>query len=109
MGGGLMRDEPQAEILLQQARKTLLEKLLPSLPESRRYEALMVASAMAMAAREVAAEDRSVEEEAALRKLAPSMEGLAAAIRAGEKDGDAEVHRFLYGEAATRLAISENR
>lgn len=104
-----MRDLPTAEALLLQARKTLLEELLPALPQARHYEALMVASAMAMAAREIAAQDRSAEEGAALAGLlegAPSPEALAQAIRAGEKDGEAAVHAYLLGEAAARLAIS---
>lgn len=104
-----MRDTPTAEALLLQARKTLLEDLLPALPDARRYEALMVASAMAIAAREIAAEDMSTHEAVAMAKLIdgnPSAEGLATAIRSGQKDGDAVVHAFLLREAAARLAIS---
>jgi len=87
-----MRDLPNAEALLLQARKTLLEQLLPALPEARRYEALMVASAMAMAAREIAAEDRQTIEAEALANIMPgepSMKALVLAIRAGAWDGDA--------------------
>lgn len=104
-----MRDAPSAEALLRQAKRTLLEDLLPDLPETRRYQALMVASAMAMAAREIGAEDRCAEETAALSKLVdgePSLESLAKAIRAGAKDGDSSVHEFLLRETAARLAIS---
>lgn len=106
MGNGVMRDEPRAEKLLMQARKTLIEDLLPNLPEGRRYEALMVASAMAMAVRELAAEDRSAEDTVELAKLADSIESLTTEIRAGHRDADGEVYGYLYRDAAARLAIS---
>ena len=108
-----MRDRPEAEALLWQARKTLLEDLMPALPEARRYEALMVASAMAMAAREAAAMRDEADERARLAALldepvAPEQAGkaLAAAIRAGKRDGDGAVYDALLGDATARLAIS---
>jgi hypothetical protein len=48
-----MLDRPTGADLLAEARRTLLEALLPLLPSDRRYEALMVANAMAIAAREL--------------------------------------------------------
>ncbi len=108
-----MPDRPEASSLLWQARKTLLEDLLPALPEARRYEALMVASAMAMAAREAAAERDDGEERARFAALlnapvAPEQAGeaLAAEIRAGRRDGDEAVYAALTRDAAGRLAIS---
>jgi hypothetical protein len=45
-------ERPRAEELLNEARRHLLETLLPLLPADRRYDGLMVANAMAIAARE---------------------------------------------------------
>jgi len=47
-----MTDSPDGAALLEEARRTLLETLLPLLPPERRYDGLMVANAMAIAARE---------------------------------------------------------
>src|SRR5262249_34744311 len=52
-----MPDKPNAAALLEEARRTLLEALLPLLPPDRRYDGLMVANAMAIAAREAGQED----------------------------------------------------
>jgi|SRR5215471_7622086 len=49
-----MTDKPDAAALLEEARRTLLEVLLPLLPPERRYDGLMIANAMAIAAREAA-------------------------------------------------------
>ena len=95
-----MADQPDGAALLKAARALLLETLLPALPEERRYEALMVASAMAIAAREMAAalpEDALAEAEAAI---------LAKAIRQGQKDANAEVYEELLTESKKRLAVS---
>lgn len=46
-------DQPDGAALLEEARRTLMENLLPVLPPERRYDALMVANAMAIAAREM--------------------------------------------------------
>lgn len=45
-------DIPDAADLLAIARETLLDELVPALPKERRYAALMVANALAIAARE---------------------------------------------------------
>lgn len=61
-----MLDQPYGAELLEEARRTLLENLLPVLPPDRRYDALMVANAMAIAAREASegnAADRRAHEE----------------------------------------------
>jgi len=57
-----MTDLPNGPSLLEEARHTLLDSLLPLLPPDRRYDGLMIANAMAIAAREAA------EGEALLRK-----------------------------------------
>ena len=47
-----MKDISDAEDLMATARDALLNELLPALPKDRRYAALMIANAMAIAARE---------------------------------------------------------
>ncbi len=48
-----MNNRPNGGELLAVARRTLLDQLLPLLPVSKSYEALMIANAMAIAAREL--------------------------------------------------------
>lgn len=55
-----MRDKPTAAELLAIARETLLGELLPQSEDAQRYDALMVAAAMAIAAREAEAGDRAL-------------------------------------------------
>ena len=57
-----MTDEPDGAALLEEARRTLLETLLPLLPPERRYDGLMVANAMAIAAREAGQGDATLRE-----------------------------------------------
>ena len=62
-----MNDRPDAAELLVIARETLLARLLPALPEESRYDALMIANAMAIAAREL--ETGDVVEQSELARL----------------------------------------
>ncbi len=118
-----MRDRPDGAELLTQARATLLDALLGALPEDKRYPALMVARAMAIAARELAAPaDGRAERQALEALLGPAREAageaggdaavttlagrLAGEIRAGRFDGDPRVHDHLKGEVEARLALS---
>lgn len=65
-----MNNSPDATELLAIARATLLDKLLPRLPEDLRYTALMIANALAIASREYAAGDEPAQTELArLREL----------------------------------------
>jgi hypothetical protein len=48
-----MRDRPTPAELLAIARETVRASLLDALPEDRRYQALMVANALAIAARQI--------------------------------------------------------
>lgn len=68
---------PDAQELLVTARELLLKSLLPALPVSLHYDLRMIASAMAMAGREVelGAQEQSFEEQALARLL--SIHGLA--------------------------------
>lgn len=87
--------QPHAHQLLEIARQTLLEQVLPALPGELRYPTLMIANAMAIAARE----NRlgavlGLQEQAHLAALidapAPSLQEarrqLARAIRQGHHD-----------------------
>ena len=65
-----MNDRPDATELLEIARRALLDEILPRLPEDLRYSALMIANAMAIAAREHADGDAAAQAELArLRDL----------------------------------------
>ncbi|MCI3953255.1 MAG: hypothetical protein K0R53_2754, partial [Burkholderiales bacterium] len=111
--------------LLSIARETFTAQLLPALPESLRYTALMIANAMAIARREIETGEGSARAE--LRRLrvlfseAPSepdaneLRGTVAdynrrlvqAIRAGRYDSDnAALLEHLRRTAAEKLAIS---
>ena len=87
-----MRDRPLAGELLAVARSLLRDELLPLLPPERRLDGLMVANAMAIAARQIATGDLpEAEERASLQALLGSPEDdllelnreLASRIRAG--------------------------
>lgn len=58
-----MREQPQGRNLLSIARSTLLEKVVPLLPQDQRYNALMVANAMAIALRQWESGDSWQQEE----------------------------------------------
>jgi hypothetical protein len=60
-----MNDRPDATELLEIARRTLLDQILPRLPEDLRYSALMIANAIAIASREHAAGDDDAQAELA--------------------------------------------
>jgi hypothetical protein len=89
------RDLPDAPALVAEARRTLLEHVLPALTGDARIKALMVASALGIASRELAAP---------APPSAPA--GLAAAIRAGAHDADPALHAALAEAACTRAAIA---
>ncbi|CAA9233322.1 MAG: hypothetical protein AVDCRST_MAG08-1242 [uncultured Acetobacteraceae bacterium] len=114
-----MLERPDAAGLLETAREVLLRELLPHLPEERRFEARMVANAMAIARRGMAADaapalDRlrclldvpDAEPDALLRRL-------AAEIRAGERDpdrpGGTETAEALVALARLRCSVSNPR
>ena len=88
--------EPAGEMLLAEARRVMLEDLLPLLPEDRHYEARMTANAMAIAARELAV----------LQPTQPDQKPLALAIREGRHDDDPGLRDRLAAEVLARLAVS---
>ncbi len=89
-------EQPEGSVLLTEARRLAIEELVPLLPEDRRYEARMIANAMAIAGRELAA----------LRAQAPELKALAAAIRAGKHDTDTTLRDRLAADVLARLAVS---
>ena len=110
-----MRERPDGPDLLDTARKALLEELLPHLPEPQRFTARMIASAMAIAAREARqGEAWQAESAAAIAALtgdaADPLATFARAIRAGDFDPDTSGHgqaaAALLALARARCAIS---
>jgi hypothetical protein len=113
-----MRDRPTGADLLAIARRVLREELLPLLPEEKRYDGLMVANAIAIAARQMAAGDGPAAEErarlAALLGAEGDMAGLAAElarrIRRGDYDpgrpGRQDVRAFLWKATVGKLRES---
>ena len=94
-----MRHEPTAANLLDTAREVMRDSIIPGLTGAARYDALMVANAMAIAARQIAAGHRPMEE--ARQRLAtlygapdatlPDLEDrFAADLRAGVFDAPSE-------------------
>jgi hypothetical protein len=124
-----MNNNPDATELLAIARATLLDKLLPQLPEELRYDALMIANAMAIASREHVASDNATQAELARLRdlfaerkksltgaaLAAALAGynrrLATEIRAGRFDDKerAALLDHLAQTSADELAISNPR
>jgi hypothetical protein len=125
-----MHDMPSASQLILLARSELMSKVLPNLPEDLRYEARMIANAMAIADREWHETDRLRVALPALlaRALHPTARGLGMAtaevvepdeaalmrlvmqIRAGEynQQGTAQsaLLTFLREFTRARLAVS---
>lgn len=115
-----MRDVPEAAGLLRIARATLLNELLPQLSGASRYEALMIANAMAIATRETdAREDAFAVDPADARQRgdgdAPAKadgnrtddERLVQDLRAGRFDERmSEIGALLLADVRARLRIS---
>ena len=121
-----MMDIPDAFNLLDAARESLVSQLLPALPREQRYLGLMIANALAIAARECSQRNGVIDREIEwLRRMlgpdVPPIEGtrtaelaalrraVAIAIRAGRHDA-ADDQTALTAEllhvAADWLAIS---
>ncbi len=123
-----MRERPTGGELLTIARKVLREELMPLLPEERRYDALMVANAMAIAARQIAFGDAPErrERQNLAGLLGETVDGdastavseargdltrrLSAKIRSGEFDPSTPrhdaVHSFLLDVTVQKLRES---
>lgn len=124
-----MRERPTGEELLAVARKVLREELMPLLPSDQRYDALMIANAMGIAARQLAfgngpdheerdrltdllvraeACDRTTAENSGLAEL---YRLIGAKIRAGDFDpaasGYDSLRTFLLDTTIQRLRESD--
>ena len=124
-----MNDRPDADNLLETARSVFMAEILPALPPASRYTALMIANAMAIAQRGIAAGDAPLlAERERLRSLLP--EGAAepavgtltdmltgynrrliSGIRAGRYDGEtrAALLEHLRRTTEEKLAVSNPR
>jgi hypothetical protein len=91
-----MRDRPYGPELLDIAREALLKELLAVPKEEQRLMALMIANAMAIAAREATAK---LTEDDASRDLIE-------AIREAQHDKDRALYDQLLADARARLMIS---
>jgi hypothetical protein len=119
------RDVPDAASLLMSAREALLGEVMPALDASARYTALMIANALAIAAREFALGPEALRQEVerlrplAAESVAPSDPDsddvhalrriLAAAIRAGRFDDPPHAQSLVTALTCItedRLAIS---
>jgi hypothetical protein len=89
-----MSDQPDAKSLIEIARATLNAEVLPLLPADRRLAGLMVANALGIAARDLAAPTA----------LAPNPS--IAGIRSGRHDGDKILYDALLADARQRVAAS---
>jgi hypothetical protein len=100
-----MPDNTQGERLLQTARDVLRDQLLPALPSHQRHAALMVANAMAIAARELDRRTEPTKDET----RAAADRSLCASIRAGHADRGAEaaqLHARLLADTRARVEVS---
>ena len=101
-----MLEQPDAANLLATAREVLLKDLLPHLPEPQKFQARMVANAMAIAARETGADPAPplAELRHVLAEPASAPEDLlrrlAAEIRAGQHDPGTPRHAAVAGALA---------
>lgn len=82
--------------LLAIARATLLERVLPGLSGDARFQALMIANALAIAERALAAPPVAARDDRAL----------CAAIRAGAHDDDRALAAQLLAEVEARCRVS---
>ncbi len=89
-----MTDRPDAKELIEIARAALANELLPFLPPDKRLTALMISSALGIAAREMD------------NPLPPVPAVTAADIRAGRHDGGKPLYTALVAEARARALIS---
>ena len=124
-----MQDQPDVDNLLATARESILQYILPVVPQDQRLETLMVANALAIARRAVAAGETPLQQEfmglndiyrltpppgingGALRKAVEKLNArLAEDIRAGVFDADdanrQTVRTFLQNSTIRKLRES---
>lgn len=121
-----MRINPTGQDLLSLSRQTLLDELLPLLPESAHYTARMIANSMAIAQRQLQAGDLQIQQQllsiqawqqAAGRALSQSTEAawqdLSHVISSGLLDGESDLAQqgrdLLWQLTLSRVAESAPR
>lgn len=114
-----MPGDASISALLDSAQRLLGEEITPHLDQERRFLALMIGSAMRMAARQAEQSERLAQAEAALLDLtqetgdeqdeppADPAWALIAAIRAGAADADQRVHGLLWTDAVIRTSVTK--
>jgi hypothetical protein len=114
----MINDEPDAPGLVAIALQTFRDTILPLVPTKQRFEALMIANALSIAERELAADPGAAPSAAVggligksgdLETLAPK---LCSAIDAGNFDTpkrQAELRKVLWELTRWRLGISNPR
>jgi Domain of unknown function (DUF6285) len=114
----MINDEPDARGLVTIALQTFRDSILPVVPAERRFEALMIANALSIAERELAAEPEPalaaaigglIGETGDLETLAPM---LCSAVDAGAFDAperQAELRSALWELTRARLSVSNPR
>ena len=110
------RDKPAAADLLKTARSLMREQLLAHLPAEQKLNGLMIANAMAIAARELEVVPGMEEEVGgSLRAFYPEMKTatlselrnrFAGDIRKGHFDDDENAYNALLANSRKRIAIS---
>ncbi len=98
-------DSPDGAALLHQARETLLEELLPALSDEARYTALMIARAMAIAARELEGQ-RGNSDTPATEIMADLGADMVSELRKGRLDADPATHERLLERVRASLVVS---
>ncbi|MGL5116923.1 MAG: hypothetical protein ACRC7G_11855 [Beijerinckiaceae bacterium] len=113
MGGGDFLEPERISGMLTAAEETLRTRVLAGAEDERRFAGLMVASAMAMAARAVDAADALADARRGVSALAPAPSPFAepllavtTLIRAGMFDGDPEAYRRLVADAEARTRVT---
>lgn len=103
-----LRDEPSALALIAECRRILAQTVTPALSGDARVAALMVASALGIAERELT--DRTLDAALAGPSEAAHLydeAALVAAIRAGRLDADAGLHQSLLAAGRARLRVAK--
>lgn len=91
------------EDLLETAARVLREKIAQGLSGDARYQALMVANAIAIAGRQI--DDTRLRDPGNL-PAAEAPAALVEAIRDGTLDGRTDVHELILREVRAKVAIS---
>ncbi|ENO85103.1 DUF6285 domain-containing protein [Thauera linaloolentis] len=108
-----MRDRPTGAELLDTARQVLRDELIPALPADKRMSALMIANALAIAARQLQnGDDLERAELAALEHLlsepfAPAS-GDTAAVRGGLLSANRKLSEWIRGGRADDGPLRED-